>query len=242
MRIAVCEDIKQEADWICNVIREWADDDKIAMEVVSFSNAEEFMFALEDVIFDALFLDIKMPGEDGVSLAKRLRKTANNVPIVFVTGEKEYILEGYEVEAVNYLIKPVERVKIFECLDRIYEKNNIQEPFIILETGQGSIRLLQKDIYMIEANLHKLVYTTAKGRFEVNSSMKRASDELLKEWFVVCHRGVIINLLYVNRIEKDVLLLYDEKNDFSEYVPVSRREYSKINQAFIKLYKKNEPE
>lgn len=236
MKIAVCEDIKEEADWLCETIRRWSLENGIPTEITSYADAASFSFALEDTLFDALFLDIKMPGEDGVALAKRLRNQDIGLPIVFVTGEKEYIMEGYEVEAVNYLLKPVEEEKVFQCLNRIYDKNYQQEPFIILKTEETTVKLLQREIYMVEVFAHKLVYTTKRGTFGVLSSLKEARQELLEHWFVTCHRGVLINMLYVDYIGKNSLILRDDKNNFQREVPVSRRLYAGVNEAFINFY------
>lgn len=240
MKIAVCEDKKEEADWLCGVIRRWSGERGISAEIVSYADASSFSFALEDTLFDALFLDIKMPGEDGVALAKRLREQAYDFSIVFVTGEREYIMEGYEVEAVNYLLKPVEEEKVYQCLDRIYEKMHRQEPFILLKAEDSTVKLLQREIYMVEVFGHKLVYTTEKGTFEVLSSMKEARRQLVERWFALCHRGVLVNLLYVDSIGKDSLVLSEDKRGFRREVPVSRRMYAEINEAFIRFYRYGE--
>lgn len=238
MNIAVCEDRKEEADWLCDIIRRWSVQNKIDIEITSYENAASFSFALEDHSFDALFLDIKMPGEDGVTLAKRLRQQSYDMSIVFVTGEKEYIMEGYEVDAINYLLKPIDRQKIYQCLDRIYEKNQQQEPFLLLQTEDNTtIKLLQREIYMIEVFSHKLEYTTQRGVFQTLSSMKEIRKKLISDLFITCHRGILINLLHVNTIEKNHLILNDEKNNFYRKVPVSRRLYTAVNEAFIQFYK-----
>ena len=237
MKIAVCEDICQESEWLCEVIRRWSVENEIAAEITSYADAASFSFALEDTLFDALFLDIRMPGEDGVTLAKRLREQAYDMSIVFVTGEREYIMGGYEVEAVNYLLKPVEEEKVFQCLNRICEKSHKQEPFIILKIEDTAVKLLQREIYLVEVFGHRLVYTTEKGSFEVISTMKHARQELREEWFVICHRGVLVNLLYVDFVGKNSLLLSDDRRDFRREVPVSRRMYGEVNQAFIRFYR-----
>lgn len=237
MKIAVCEDRKEEADWLCDTICQWARQKEIAVDIASYPDAAAFSFALEDTLFDALFLDIKMPGEDGMALAKRLRGKNVQMPIVFVTGEKEYIMEGYEVEAVNYLLKPVDAGKVFGCLERIYEKNNRQEAFVLLKTEETTVKLLHREIYLVEVFGHTLVYTTEKGTFEVLSSMKDAKKELGEQLFVTCHRGVMVNLLYVDSVEKNRLVLLDEKHDFRKEIPVSRRLYAEVNEAFINFYK-----
>lgn len=238
MNIAICEDKKEEADWLCDMIRCWSVQNKIDAEIISYGDAASFSFALEDHSFDALFLDIKMPGEDGVTLAKRLRQQSYDMSIVFVTGEKEYIMEGYEVEAINYLLKPIDKSKVYHCLDRIYEKIQNQEPYLLLQTEDTTIKLPQREIYMIEVFSHKLEYTTQRGVFQTLSSMKEIREKLIPDWFITCHRGILINLLHVDTIEKNHLILADEKNDFCRKVPVSRRLYASVNEAFIHFYKK----
>lgn len=237
MKIAVCEDQEEEAGWLCRAIHRWAADKKLPVDVVSFADAASFLFSLDDNVYDALFLDIKMPGEDGVTLAKRLRSMKDNVSIVFVTGEKEYVMEGYEVGAVNYLLKPVDTAKVEKCLDRIYKESGSQEPYIILDTGETMLKLLQREIYKIEVFSHKLVYTTERGEFEVYSSLKEAEKELQEGYFITCHRGVLVNLMHVTTIGRNNLVLADSNTGFQMEVPVSRRLYNGVNEAFIKFYR-----
>ena len=238
MTIAVCEDYREEALWLCEMIQKWAVKNGVGVDVVSFDNASAFLFAMEEDVYDALFLDIKMPGEDGITLAKRLRSSDNRIPIVFVTGEKDYIMEGYEVEAVNYLLKPVEEVKLFASLNRIYDRTKKQEPYIILHTEDAVVKLLQKDIYKVEVYAHNVVYTTAKGQYELTASLKEVQKELQDRYFVSCYRGVLVNLQYVDSIKKSSLILADGKTGFRMEIPVSRRLYNKVNEAFIQYYKK----
>lgn len=145
-------------------------------------------------------------------------------------------MEGYEVEAVNYLIKPVEEEQVFQCLNRICEKNSKQEPFVLLKTEDAVVKLQQREIYLVEVFGHKLVYTTERGEFEVVSTMKSAKEELLEEWFVVCHRGVLVNLLHVDFVGRNHLVLADGRKNFRREVPVSRRMYGEVNEGFIRFY------
>jgi len=237
MEIAVCEDQAEEAAWLCKTIYKWGAGRRFPVNVISFENASLFLFSLEDKVYDVLFLDIKMPGEDGVALAKRLRRMENDIFIVFVTGEKEYVFEGYEVGAVNYLVKPVDAAKVFLCLDRIYDRLCRQEPFIILDSGDVKTKIFQKEIYKIEVFSHKLIYTTCKGEYEVCSSLKEAQKELEEGWFTICHRGVLVNLMHVVSISKNSLVLSDRRTGFKMELPVSRRLYNKVNEEFIRFYR-----
>ena len=142
MRAAVCEDVLEEAQWLSDMIYKWYADKGIEGEVSIFEDAAKLLFTREGDSFDVLFLDIRMPGENGVSLAKHLRRLGDDMPIIFVTGEREYILEGYEVEALHYLIKPVQEKKIFECLERVYRNAAQQEAHVILTGDMGVVKVL----------------------------------------------------------------------------------------------------
>jgi DNA-binding response regulator len=238
MRAAVCEDVLEEAQWLSDMIRKWYDDKGIAGEISIFEDAAEFLFAREDYSFDVLFLDIKMPGKNGISLAKHLRRLGDDMPIIFVTGEREYILEGYEVEALHYLIKPVQEKKIFECLERVYRNAAQQEAYVILTGDMGVVKVLQKDIYYIEVFGHDMKYVTRHGEFFKTGSLKEALSELSEQDFVSCYRGIAINIRYIWRIEKDKLYMAEEPRGFEKTVPVSRRMYKQVNQKFIEYNRK----
>lgn len=240
MRAAVCEDALEEAQWLSDMIYKWYADKGIEGEVSIFEDAARFLFAREDYSFDVLFLDIRMPGENGVSLAKHLRRLGDDMPIIFVTGEREYILEGYEVEALHYLIKPVQEKKIFECLERVYRNAAQQEAYVILTGDMGVVKVLQKDIYYIEVFGHDMKYVTRQGEFFKTGSLKEALSELSDQDFVSCYRGIAINLRYIWRIEKDKLYMAEECRSFEKTVPVSRRMYKQVNQKFIDYNRKQE--
>ena len=209
LRAAVCEDILEEAEWLSDMIQRWYDDKDIDGDVRIFKDASSFLFEREDYRFDVLFLDIKMPGENGVSLAKHLRRLGDDMPIIFVTGEREYVLEGYEVQALHYLIKPVQEKKIFECLERVYRNSSQQEK-----------------------------YVTRQGEFIKTGSLKEALCEISEQDFVNCYRGIAVNIRYIWRIEKDKLYMAEEFCSFKKTIPVSRRMYKSVNQKFID-YNKN---
>lgn len=227
MKVAICEDNQTEAEGVKRIIKNWALKDNRAVDIMVYESAESFLFDYEEKVFDALFLDIQMPGLDGISLAKRLRSQNDNVPIVFVTGIDDFISEGYDVEAVHYLLKPVREDKVFGCLERICEKLRQEEPFVLLSSDSGVAKILQKEILKVEIFSHQCVYTTVKTEYSVSQSLKEAKEKLSDD-FVLCHRGILVNLQHIEAIQNNKVFL----SNGSE-VPVSRRMYGELNQAFI---------
>ena len=110
LNIAIVEDESIHADLIERYIGDWAKEKHIRCQFRKFPNAESFLFEWEENrIWDALFLDIQMPGTNGVELARQIRTQDGKVAIVFTTGITDYLQEGYELAALHYLIKPLER-------------------------------------------------------------------------------------------------------------------------------------
>lgn len=112
---------------------------------------EGIFFAYEDSSFDLLLLDIEMEGINGMELAHKLRAGGDNIPIVFVTGFAEYMDEGYDVEALHYLLKPLDTDRFNRVLDRYADKKTVDNDSLIVETADMNMHILQSDIMYAEA-------------------------------------------------------------------------------------------
>lgn len=237
MNIAICEDHKEEALWLKKQIEYWSLQKGHKTNTTLFENAAQFWFHYEpDQSFDVLLLDVEMPGENGILLARKLRERHDDIPVIFVTGADEYISEGYDVQAVHYLLKPVNKDKLAECLNRVYEKMKDREPFVLLNTSSGTIKLLQKDILKIESFSGYCIYTALQGEYRVNISLKDALNALQKENFSYSHRGIVVNLQHVEAITHEQVILTGKNTAL-----VSRRQYSSLNKAFIDFYNGGRP-
>lgn len=229
MNIAVCEDHREEAAWLKKQIEYWSLQEKIQTNITLYENAKQFWFDYgPEKSFDMLMLDIEMPGENGVSIAKKLRERHDDIPVIFVTGMEEYMSEGYDVQAVHYLLKPVNKDKLFECLYRVYEKSKLQEPFLILNTNRGTVKLMQNDILKIESFSRSCIYTTLKGDFQTGISLKNSINGLQEASFAYSHRGIIVNLQHVEAITHEQIILTGGHTAL-----ISRRQYNDFNKAFI---------
>ncbi len=249
LNIAIVEDNSNHAGLLGSYISDWVKDLHITCNIIIFSNAESFLFEWEEnKLWDAIFLDIQMPGIDGIELARKIRAQDEKINIIFTTAITDYLKEGYEVYAMHYLIKPIDSRKVASCMERILnshteaERKNmiLLDAEIISEDGSASrtkIRIEPCDIIYLEANGHYTDLHIKDGIYRIHCGINRLKEKLNAEPFVQSHRSFFVNLLYIKRIDKDMILL-----DNGDMLPLSRRCREAVNIAFINYYSRRTKE
>jgi Response regulator of the LytR/AlgR family len=238
MNIAICDDEKSQRELLEKYAYEWAEKRNNKINISLFENSEHFSFYWsEEKYIDLVLLDIQMGKENGVELAKRIRKTDEAMQIVFITAITEYIAEGYEVEALHYLVKPIDKVQLFKCLDKALLREKGAGRKLLLETKQGLIRIAVKDIWYVEAFGHQCMIYTKNEEHEVKESIGNMESKLAEgeASFIKCHRSYLINLKHVLKIEKESVIMDDGRN-----IPMSRNSYKKVVQSFISFYRRKD--
>ncbi len=230
LTIAICDDNEEQIAVLRRLLGEWAEDKPFALVIDEYVSAESFLFSYPENPCGLLLLDIEMRELNGMALAKKLRENGDMLPIVFVTGYSEYMSDGYEVEALHYLLKPVDREKLFSVLDR-YVKRREPKKEILLRCGGSSVRIAPEAVVYCEAMGKKTRVVMSDAQtlmcdIGINGMMKTLTGD-----FVFCHRSYIVNLRYVRSIGREGLRL-----DGGESIPVSRRLYGDINKKFIGFY------
>ncbi|RKJ21135.1 DNA-binding response regulator [bacterium D16-50] len=229
-RFAVCDDSSADRAYVTALIEAWGCSRDILLQIEDYPSAEAFLFAYEgNEAVDVLFLDIEMGDMSGVELAKRLRQMGAGLQIVFLTGYMEYIAEGYDVEALHYLIKPVAQEKLGAVLDRAVERLKTRENVLLLSLPDGVVRLPLYEIRYLEV-MKNYVTLHAVEEYSVKRSLSELTKEL-DESFYRIHRSYIVNLRFVKRITRTEVTLKD-----GAALPLSRKLYDGLNQALIKYF------
>lgn len=230
--IALCDDDSEQIKNLRRLIGEWAENKPFAVNIAGYESGEQFLFEYRDNPCDLLLLDIEMSGINGMALAKKLRGDGDMLPIIFITGYSDYMSDGYDVEALHYLLKPVETDKLFAVLDRYAARHESSEE-IVLSTADGVCRIASDSIAYIEAFGRKTaVHLRDKAALECNMSISEFANF---EGFIHCHRSYIVNLEQVRAITKNAVII-----ETGEEVPLSRRLYNDVNKSFIEFYTKRE--
>lgn len=237
LHIAVCDDEPAQCALLEKLLYEWAKDSRVPIQVDCCRNGEQFFFLWEEKKdVDLLLLDIDMPGMDGMSLAHRLREKGGSAQIIFVTGVAERAPEGYEVEAVSYLLKPVKKDRLFTCLDRALERLKYIEPELLLEMAGETQRVRMKDIRYLESCAHDTFVYTEKETEALRSKtgIHQLEEILQKEsgMFFKLHRSYLVNLVHIAKITKKEVVLDNE-----ERLPIARGRWEELNRIYMAYYR-----
>ena len=226
-RVAIVDDSTTDAEFVQRILNSWADLRQANIQAEVFPSAEAFLFRYaEDKDWDILLLDIEMGAMDGVTMAKRVRQDNEAVQIVFITGYSDYIAEGYEVAALHYLMKPVNREKLLTVLDRAIEKRKQEERCLNLEAYGEMVRIPFYEIRFLDVH-QNYVTVHAKADYTVKRTLGDFEKELDNR-FCRVGRAMILNLKYIQRVTKTEVRLSD-----GTVLPLPRGAYEPLNRAII---------
>ena len=229
LKIALVEDDVTQGEYIISLVSQWREKVKIECSLKYYKSAEEFLFHYEDKSYDLLLADIQLGTMSGIDLAKNLRKQKDEIFIIFITGIKEYVFEGYDLEAINYLLKPVDKTDLFAALNKTCKKiDNRSNDSIILD---GKF-IRYRDILYIECIDHYLHLFLEVDKLVVKMTLGEIGSQLDQKMFFLCHRSFIVNLYRISQIEKDRVLM-----DRGQFLPVSRSKFRDLNLSFIDYHR-----
>lgn len=222
IRLAIVEDEDSNAEILSGHIQRYAAQTGEKIISTRFSNGVDFISDYS-FSFDIIFMDIKMPYMDGMTAAKKLREIDPEVALIFVTNLKQYAIHGYEVNALDYIVKPFSyydfEMKFVKAL-RYVNEHQSTSTFIDIEDGKKKI-LLSK-LYYIEVRGRKLYFHTEEGCFETRGQLSALEEQLREKRFIRCDNSYLINLRHVMEIHKNDLLVGED------LIPVSRRKKAEV--------------
>ncbi len=235
MKIAVIEDKKPHRDLLVHYLEEWRRGQERSVTVEAFGSGESFWFRYEEERdYDVLILDIQMPGINGMELARRVREADGDIVIVFATGVSDYLEEGYEVEALHYLVKPLSQEKLERCMEKALKRRR-QERFVTVHGGEGILKISQERINYVEARGRGCCVGRVKvpEELEARESLSEMESLLEPEEFMKCHRSYLCRIGNIRRIDRGSV----EFDDGSS-IPVSRRLYQQVNRRFMAYFRR----
>ena len=202
MNIAICEDELIYATGMQIAIQTWVQSRNYTdIQIFLYSSAEDLWDDWErGKVFDALFLDIEFQHMSGFELAQRIRCADPNIPIIFVTNSNRYLIQGYEVSAYRYLLKPIRQEEISACLDYCYQftQTMLHDGFTIMRKGL-TVRLPYRDVLYIMSGVHSIyIYTRLAQTYHIplKGTFEHYASTFPQAYFLRCHRGYIVNIMH----------------------------------------------
>lgn len=237
MNVIICDDEIVCLNTLKETVMNWSIYNELenAIAVQCFSSTEDLLNAWKaGLAIHVLFLDIQLPREmSGIELAKVIREKDDQATIVFITNYSEYACEGYYVNALRYIQKPVQNSSIYECLDIAYRQWQFsQSESLILKLKKQTYVLPFRDILYVEALAHYLaIHRTGKPSLQIRSTISALYRELPKEVFVQCHRGFIINVSYIRFMTKTTITLVGNHT-----IPIGSKYTDQVFSMFRQFY------
>lgn len=223
--IALVDDDDADARVTASMIDRYFDGDASRYAVTRFADGDSLLRDYK-ASFDLMFLDVEMPGTDGVTVARRLRVVDDQTVLVFTTKMAQYAVEGYDVDAIGYLLKPLNyyafSIKMRKAEDIVARRRSVTVP---LTVGSETVFVLSADIRYVEVLDHALLYHTGEGIRKVWASLKDAAETLEPVGFVPVSRYCLVNLEWVRAVHGDDVDVDGER------VRVSRSRRKSLMQA-----------
>ena len=231
IKIAIVEDETEHAYTLKSHLLKYATDYKETFSIEIFQNAIVCLEPYRDD-YDIVFMDIRMPYMDGISAAHKLRELDKNVLLFFTSSLQQYATQGYDVDAIHYMVKPIGyyefALKFSKAMDKL-EKSN-KSKYILVSTDLGYKKLAVNDIKYVSVRNHHCIYYTTEGEYKQYQPLKQAEELLAGSDFIKCNNYTLVNLQYVTSLNGMSLQLDDVTLD------ISRPRKKEVVKAFTEFY------
>lgn len=228
LKIAIVDDEPSYVNKLLDYVEEYKKNEKVSVSVDIYNNGADFLTDYKPD-YTIVFIDIEMPIMDGIETAKKLRKIDERVPLVFVTNMAQFAIKGYQVNALDFIVKPI---SYFNFASKIKKADEIVKKYlddkVVVNSGTAYMSLSVRDIFYLEVFKHDLIYHTCKGNIKVKGVMKERASYFESKNFVRIHNCFLVNLEKVVEFKGMTLRL---SND--EELPVSQSKRQAVKNAIL---------
>ena len=232
IKITICDDVEQHRDGCQRMLQYLGAKHKVQLEFVQFEHGDQMLLRMDDPkkAADILYLDVRMPGTNGIVAAEKLRQTGFVGEIIFLTASQKDFLGAFDVGAMNYLIKGICSDERFEqvFLSAVKKVQEKRKDYIMF-TGAGESRAISlNSIHYFEIFKRIITVFYKDSSFEFYSSMSRLENMLLPYGFIRVHRSYLVSVYYVDSLQYDKLTLRDGTE-----IPVGQSFYRNVKSSLL---------
>lgn len=205
--IAIVEDEATFRQQLTEYLTQYQDEHQVEFKVTEFSDGAEILADYQP-IYDVVLLDIEMPQVNGMEAAEQIRAKDENVVLMFITNMAGYAIKGYEVGALDFVMKPITYYTFSMKLTRALKRARQQgQKAVLLPLPDGVKKLELNQIYFVEGQSRMLYYHTAEGDYVVRGTMQSAESALAQYPFAKCNHWYLVNLMHVKEVRKNIVVV-----------------------------------
>ena len=234
LKIVICDDRKEDRDKMHQYVQQFCKEKMLQAEIKIFDHPDELICECEKYRPHIYILDIVMPMVNGIQAARELRWNQPDAQIIFATSEESFALESFDVNPVNYILKPVKKKKLFDTLDLAIKRINLEEENAVTIKVKGGYRTLHLgDIMYLDYRNHVVSYHLLSGETISASTLRIGFAEYLmqnheEDDIVLCHESVAVNIQSIDKLTKTELMVRNQ-----EILPVAKSRYAQVAEKYM---------
>ena len=212
INIAVVEDSIDDLNNCLSLLDKYSKEKNVQFDIQTFESGDAFLMRFKSQ-FDFIILDINLSAMNGIDVARSVRTKDEEVIIMFATNLAKYATNGYEVDAIDFALKPLTYASFYLRLERVMKKlNKKSDSFLVVPSDGGFSKINVNDVLYVEVISHDIIFHVMSGQNITTSGTLKKYDEKLKDlWFIRCNSCYLVNAHKIKRVEKlDIQLVNDE--------------------------------
>lgn len=230
IKIAIVEDRQEDRKKLKEVLERYADASGEVLQIMEFPDAPEFLHQCRGQ-YQIVFMDVGMPYMNGLDAARKFRRLDTEAVLIFITGMAQYAVRGYEVDALDYIVKPVQYDSFVLKMKRAVQqvKCRADLPYVI-PLRSGFRKISRREIRYVEVTGHRIIYHTDQEDIPAYGTMKEVLRKLPDPAFALCNSCYYVNMHYVTGVENFTVYLGDVKLQISH---PRKKEFMKALNAYL---------
>lgn len=204
--IAIVEDENIWMQMLNEYIKRYAAENNFQVDVKCFRDGTEIVKYQGK--FDIIFMDIQLGQMNGMKAAEKIREYDKEVIFIFVTNTAAYAVQGYTVDAMGYMLKPIKYAAFAQLVKKAFTKLKRKDKvYLNINTAEGIKRLDLNTIFYIESQRHKVLIHMEDGKYLVSGTMKRLEEELREKGFARCNNAYLVNMKYIENVQRNEVIV-----------------------------------